>query len=169
MVNIQLEKVNESNVNRIIDEVKNKKTLKTYIINHEGLDSFLKRENKTIVYFYARWCKPCKSELPEFLNLIAQDSSLVPILIATDKISEFELNENYLKNLDVNFPTFIVSEEYSSKVSYSNRYVSIRNKICSNCQDIIGFPSIIVLDNKNVIYKKSGNIDLDHLKKLLKE
>jgi thiol-disulfide isomerase/thioredoxin len=64
----------------------------------------------TLVNFYATWCKPCKVELPELIDLQNDKTSQVNVMLVS--MDEPEVVENklasFLQDQKVDFPSYVV-------------------------------------------------------------
>ena len=63
----------------------------------------------SLVNFYATWCKPCKVEMPELIDLHKEEGSQVNVMLVS--LDEPEVVDqklaSFLHDLKVDFPSFI--------------------------------------------------------------
>jgi len=96
------------------------------------------KTNKTLIYFFAPWCKVCHLSINNLNILRSQisEDKLSILIVALDWKSKTEI-ENYMTEHELEFP------------------VLLGNRNWSNQYKIKGFPSYYVLDNNGHIISKS--------------
>jgi cytochrome c biogenesis protein CcmG/thiol:disulfide interchange protein DsbE len=110
-----------------------------------------KAEKVTIINFWATWCPPCRSEMPE-LNKFVQNHPetlfyAVNIQESPDKVKEFMQQHNY---------TLHVLTDTDGKAARKFQITAI--------------PTTIVLDkNGNIKYRKSGGMTQAELENVINE
>jgi len=93
---------------------------------------------RVIVNFWATWCVPCLGELPDFVKLRAETSTNVVILgLAAD---DDETLRTFVKRNSINYP------------------VAPLKYIPSPYQDIIRYPTTLVIDRNGVIQHIAFNV-----------
>ena len=154
--------VHQLDVNEAFKPVQN-----IYLINDSILFSLMNRSGRALqmVVFYTDWCKSCRKEMP-LVKKIASDTSLTVYFIEPDGLKNAYLIRNYLNNVGIYQPTFMLNAAYKGNVK--KRFYKFRDQICPNCEDVSGFPSIILMNKKRkVLYKKTGAINIDSLQKII--
>jgi len=123
------------------------------------LDSLITK-GPVLVNFWASWCKPCKEELPEF-NKIAKEFSgngLRVILITIDKPSDVNKCKNFLKTKGIELE-LLKDTDMKSLVGFGGQKGNVPY-------------TVIVSKERNIIYRKKGQINYkelhDEVKKLFK-
>jgi peroxiredoxin len=109
-----------------------------------------------ILDFWATWCRPCRMEIPSFIDLYKtyKDSGFVMVGIAIDKVEKVK---KFYKRFKLNYP--VVMSNKKLELAYGG---------------ISGIPTTFVLDKSGRIYKKyvgyrpKSTFEED-IKKLLKE
>lgn len=99
-------------------------------------------ENKVVILnFFATWCPPCRSEIPDFIELMKEygDKGFVIIGIAINRGSIDELRD-FASEFSINYPVLIddglVSEEYGHVSSIPTTFVIDKER--NIVQKIIG-------------------------------
>jgi hypothetical protein len=84
-----------------------------------------------------------------------------------DKNNYKKLVVRYLRKNGINSQTFILSDKYKGNVK--KRFVRFRDEICKNCDEILGFPSVLILNKEyEVVYKHTGKNKLSEIIKILR-
>jgi hypothetical protein len=87
--------------------------------------------------------------------------------IYPDKISYKEHVIKYLRKNGIDSSTFILSDKYKGNVK--KRFVRFRDEICENCDEILGFPSVVLLNKEyEVVYKHTGKNDLSEIIEIIR-
>ncbi|NOX48773.1 MAG: thioredoxin family protein [Chlorobi bacterium] len=119
-----------------------------------------------LILFYVDWCKPCSESMPIIKGFAEKFEDINIYYIYPDRKKNLNILSRYLNENGIFVPTFILDDMYKGNVK--KRFVKFRNQICDDCNEILGFPSVLVLDDSlRIIYRKTG--DLKTLDKLLKE
>ncbi|MCS7073524.1 MAG: TlpA family protein disulfide reductase [Bacteroidia bacterium] len=67
--------------------------------------------SKTVVNFWASWCKPCVEELPCFANLANEGNGKVRIiLVSLDATSRLSTAQEILKKKGIDFQTYLLTD-----------------------------------------------------------
>ncbi len=120
-----------------------------------------------LIIIYTDWCKPCS----EAIEIVNANFSTLPDLsiyyVYPDKLKNITLISKYLKKHGVYRQTYILDESYSGNVK--KRFIKFRNELCTGCDEILGFPSVILLnDSKDVLYMHTGSINVGDIRDQLK-
>jgi len=126
-------------------------------LNTTGFDSILKdSKQKTIVNFWASWCKPCIQEMPHLLDY-CKERNIKLILISADKNTPKQI-ENLKKQMrQFSFDkTYLIKENSFMDITGKDSYYSfLKNaKIPHNSQNT-GIPFFIFIENGKI--KKTFN------------
>lgn len=121
-----------------------------FIINDEKLICLLKNENKTIIYSYAFWCKPCVEELPHIINFANNKKvNLYILLIHNENSREMQIENNKFKNENLNI--LVLSDEYGNKPR--KKYKNFLKKFYAESKLIDDMSKIILFDEDgNLMY-----------------
>jgi len=95
--------------------------------------------NKVIILnFFATWCPPCKSEIPDFVELVKEygDKGLVIIGVSVDN-GDMETIKNFAAQYNINYPILL------DDGLVSNAYGPIQ-----------GIPATFIIDKKGRIVQK---------------
>lgn len=111
-------------------------------------------ENDVIILnFFATWCPPCRTEIPDFVELVDDygDRDLTIIGISVDRGGVEVLNE-FIAEYNINYPVLlddgIVSDEYGP---------------------IRSIPATFIIDRKgNIVEKIIGSRTKDYFERLIK-
>ncbi len=111
-------------------------------------------EDKVIILnFFATWCPPCRTEIPDFIELVDEysDKNLVIIGISLDRSGVGALRE-FANGLGINYPTLL------DDGLVSNAYGPIRS-----------IPTTFIIDKKgNIIQKIVGARSKDYFENIIK-
>jgi thiol-disulfide isomerase/thioredoxin len=107
-----------------------------------------------VINFWATWCPPCRSEMPEFIELqnVEGSSGLQFVGIAIDSPDPVK---EFAKSIGVNYPILIGdTDAISLSESLGNRFSSL--------------PFTVVFDRTGkLVYRKAGEIDRRTLEELV--
>ncbi|MDZ7777693.1 MAG: thioredoxin family protein [Bacteroidales bacterium] len=135
-------------------------TITIYELNDEFFKEIIAQSEKDyhLLVLYADWCKPCIEKMDSIRFMELKNKNVNFYYFSADKSRRIPVIADYLRKNDILTPTFILSEEYKRNVK--RRFTRFRDQICSNCEDILGFPSFILFDKQmNVLFKKYGRND----------
>jgi len=177
-VDVQAQKISKKNpllqinsAKKIVRQVDLKEAIQPvqniYLINDTILFRLMDQSGNQLqmVIFYTDWCKSCSKEMP-LIKRIGSDAPITVYFIEPDPLKYAHLIRNYLNNIGINQPTFMLSEAYKGNVR--KRFYKFRDQICPNCNDVSGFPSIILMNKRReILYKKTGAINIDTLQKII--
>ncbi|MDY0078504.1 MAG: redoxin domain-containing protein [Bacteroidales bacterium] len=120
-----------------------------------------------LIFIYTDWCEPCTPELNRIDSAFSTLSNMEIYYVYPDKNNYKKLVLKYLRKNGINSQTFILSDKYKGNVK--KRFVRFRDEICKNCDEILGFPSILILNKEyEVVYKHTGKNDLSEIIKILR-
>jgi len=138
-------------------------------IDSEILFKLVKESNKDfhLILIYTDWCEPCTPELHRIDSAFSTISNMEIYYVYPDKISYKELVVKYLRKNGIDSRTFILSDKYKGNVK--KRFVRFRDEICENCDEILGFPSVVLLNKEyEVVYKHTGKNDLSEIIEIIR-
>jgi len=138
-------------------------------IDNEILFDLINKSNKDfhLILIYTDWCEPCTPELHRIDSAFSSISNMEIYYIYPDKISYKELVVKYLRKNGIDSRTFILSDKYKGNVK--KRFVRFRDEICENCDEILGFPSVVLLNKEyEVVYKHTGKNDLSEIIEIIR-
>ncbi len=111
--------------------------------------SALKKNDFTLINFWASWCAPCRKEHKHLMSLSNKNIKILGINFKDDKIKANQFIE------DLGNPFYILASDKNGKKSVSF--------------GIYGIPETILVDNNlNIIQKYIGPINESDVKKILK-
>lgn len=151
-----------TNYDSILKKLDSENQNEIYNLNINDFKQLVSKSAKpfTLVYTYGFWCSPCIKKLPLVLDFKQENDSQLQLLILTtekDPSAYLNITNNEFNNLrNVHFPTFNISDEFSSKKR--KKYDLFVQKIVPGHKDY-GFSLLILLDNKTskVIYASTYN------------
>lgn len=173
-LNLNNERQIEFTISKIdtTNEFRNENIIDIYSINSSELDYLLRSNSNKykLLIFFTYWC-PCSSEsVPVLLNDLSKIDELDIILISPD---DWVRKKNYLGYINkhlLNFNIYLLDVySYGEKRNPHYRMRKFINEICSDCNDIGGFPSFILYDQYNfIIFKHTGEMDTNVITSMMK-
>jgi thiol-disulfide isomerase/thioredoxin len=165
---------NELNILKIdtSDNFNKNNPLGVYAINSKEFLSILNKSTVKykIVIFFTNWCPNSAQSVPVLLDSLKNKEELEIFMISPD---DWIRKPNYLgyqrkHNLNLNIYLLDVYS-YGEKRNPHYRMEKFISEICSDCKEIMGFPSFLVFDRENsVIFKHSGKLEVNRLNTILK-
>lgn len=128
-------------------------------LNQQIFKELIKNSNSDyhLVVFYAEWCKPCTEKMPIINSIASEFENLTSYYIYTDTEKNLKFLRKYLLSQSFITKTYVLDNTYKGNVK--RRFKSFRDQICSECENNIGFPTVILLDkNMKVLYNETGDI-----------
>lgn len=135
-----------------------KKLIQIIETNDSLIQEIIKKSDKEyhLLILYVDWCKPCRDSLPVLLKLLSDFQDVEPHFIYVDKLSYINLLKKYLENYPEIEQSYILDSSYKGNVK--KRLIKFRDQFCTNCSDIVGLPSVLLMTrNSDVIFKKAGS------------
>jgi thiol-disulfide isomerase/thioredoxin len=135
--------------------------------NDSIIKEFIKISDKEyhLLILYVDWCKPCRDSLPVLLKLLSDLPDVEPHFIYVDKLSYINLLKKYLENYPEIEQSYILDRSYEGNVK--KRLIKFRDQFCTDCSDIVGLPSVLLITRDlDVIFKRAGS-DYHFLRKFL--
>ncbi|MCE1271430.1 MAG: hypothetical protein LWW88_07690 [Acinetobacter sp.] len=164
-LNLNRERQHEFRINKIdtTNEFLNEKSIGIYSINSSELKYLI---NKTaskykLLIFFTNWCPNSSESVPVLLNDLSKIDKLDIILISPDDWVRKKNYLGYINKYNLNFNVYLLDVFlYGEKRSPHYRMGKFITEICSDCNDIGGFPSFILFDQQNfIIFKHTGKIE----------
>lgn len=155
---IKLVRLEDSSQNSTSRRLTSSDTLFVYELNDSTLFNLMRNSNYAchLVVIYVDWCGACADKIPILLTLIRKHEFMGTFFVFADQLKyEKPLSRFIVKN-EMTFPTYILSREYKGNVK--KRFIKFRNQICSDCDNNLGFPTLLLFnDRMEVVYKKTGD------------
>ncbi|MFC6096508.1 TlpA family protein disulfide reductase [Flavobacterium qiangtangense] len=128
--------------------------VKLYKIDNVSLLQMIEKSTKKlkIVLFYGYWCTPCREMLPKLIELAEKNKDNIDLFVITGEQDErFEKVFSYLKQLNLNNPSFIIdTKKYGNEKEPFIRTEKLIQEICKDCDyKKMGFPSFIIYNKQN--------------------
>lgn len=142
-----------------IDAHANTDTIAVYELNGEFFKEIVAQSNNDyhLLVLYADWCKPCLEKMESIRSLASENRNVNFYYLSADKSRRIPVIADYMRRKGMVTPTFILSKEYKRNVK--KRFTRFREEICSDCEDIGGFPSFILFDKEmNVLFKNTAEV-----------
>ncbi|GAB1418677.1 hypothetical protein MASR2M12_14420 [Bacteroidales bacterium] len=143
-----------------------------YSINSSELDYLLRSNSNKykLLIFFTNWCPNSSESVPVLLNDLSKIDELDIILISPD---DWVRKKNYLGYINkylLKFNIYLLDVySYGEKRNPHYRMRKFINEICSDCNDIGGFPSFILYDQYNfIIFKHTGELDTNVFTSMMK-
>ncbi|MBK6344839.1 MAG: hypothetical protein IPN08_00930 [Bacteroidales bacterium] len=144
---------------KLIQVIETNDSLTKEIIQHSDKEYHL-------LIMYVDWCKPCRDSLPVLLKLLSDFPDVEPHFIYVDKLSYINLLKKYLVSYPEIEQSYILDGSYEGNVK--KRLIKFRDQFCTDCSDIVGFPSVLLLTRDlDVLFKRAGS-DYHVLRQFLK-
>lgn len=144
---------------RHLDSNTNTDTTTIYELDDELFKEIVAVSEKDyhLLILYADWCKPCIEKMKDIQLMGDKYRDVNFYYFSADKNRRIPVIADYLRKNDILSPTFILSEDYKRNVK--KRFTRFRDQLCSDCEDILGFPSFILFDKQmNVLFKKTAEV-----------
>ncbi len=93
-------------------------------------------KKKTVIYFFAPWCKICHASIENLQEIYQKDENLDVIAVALDYLEPEEIND------------FVADHQLTFPVAFGNEEVKKAYKIKA-------YPSYYVVDKENTVLGKS--------------
>ncbi len=130
-------------------------------INSDNLLSVITKDTTCykILVFFTFWCPSSEEYLPIFIEKTKNTKVKIFYISPDDWVYKPQYME-YKSKLHINANFYLLDAyQYGKKRNPHYRMGKFISEICSNCQNIKGFPSFMVFNGKNeIIYKNVGSI-----------
>jgi hypothetical protein len=173
-LNLNNERQIEFTISKIdtTNEFRNENIIDIYSINSSELDYLLRSNSNKykLLIFFTNWCPNSSESVPVLLNDLSKIDELDIILISPD---DWVRKKNYLGYINkylLSFNIYLLDVySYGEKRNPHYRMRKFINEICSDCNDIGGFPSFILYDQYNfIIFKHTGEMDTNVITSMMK-
>jgi len=173
-LNLNNERQIEFTISKIdtTNEFRNENIIDIYSINSSELDYLLRSNSNKykLLIFFTNWCPNSSESVPVLLNDLSKIDEWDIILISPD---DWVRKKNYLGYINkylLNFNIYLLDVySYGEKRNPHYRMRKFINEICSDCNDIGGFPSFILYDQYNlIIFKHTGEMDTNVFTSMMK-
>jgi len=142
-----------------------------YSINSEDAKSFLSERNnsKKVIIFFTYWCSNSVQNIPKILDGLNSVQNTDYYLITPEDWIEVNNYKTYSAyQLDSTNIFMLDVYEYGEKRSPHYRMKKFISEICDTCEEVGGFPSIIIYDeNGSLIYSQRSDVEMDSVFRLL--
>ncbi|MBW7844013.1 MAG: hypothetical protein H3C40_14950 [Ignavibacterium sp.] len=174
-LNLNSERQIEFTISKIdtTNEFRNENIFDIYSINSSELDYLLNSNSNKykLLIFFTNWCPNSSESVPVLLNDLSKIDELDIILVSPD---DWVRKKNYLGYINkylLNYNIYLLDVySYGEKRNPHYRMRKFINEICSDCNDIGGFPSFILYDQYNfIIFKHTGEIDTNVISSIMKK
>lgn len=142
-----------------IDAHANTDTIAVYELNGEFFKEIVTQSEKDyhLLILYADWCQPCLEKMERIRSLASENRNVNFYYLSADKSRRIPVIADYMRRKGMVTPTFILSKDYKRNVK--KRFTRFREEICSDCEDILGFPSFILFDKEmNMLFKNTAEM-----------
>ncbi len=145
-----------------------------YSINSTEFLSAIQNDtvNYKLLIFFTWWCSSSEEFLPDFLKeLRDNDGSLNTFFISPDDwVYKYDYL-NYADKIGLNSPVYLLDVyAYGEKRNPHYRMHKFISEICDNCDEIEGFPGLILFNRQNeIVFKKTGAVSFDTIAGLVNE
>lgn len=150
-------------VNAFEKQAVNENDVKVYSINSDDIKSVVGHTNsKTLVVFFTYWCANSVEKLPKLMDKLNTVQGVDCYLITPEdwvfeesyrKYSSVHLDSSNVFMLDVN--------KYGEKRNPHYRMHKFIAELCDNCDEVSGFPSVIIFDEKGEIVYAYRDVEMD--------
>ncbi|HAH58273.1 MAG TPA: hypothetical protein DCL86_09010 [Bacteroidales bacterium] len=144
-------------------ELMNENIIDIYSINSSELNYLLSNTSNKykLLIFFTNWCPNSSESIPVLLNDLGNIDELDILLVSPDDWVRKNNYLGYINKYHLNFNVYLLDVySYGEKRNPHYRMRKFMNEICSDCDDIGGFPSFILYDQNNfIIFKHRGEID----------
>jgi hypothetical protein len=164
-LNLNSERQNELKINKIdtSNEFLDKEIANIYSINSSELKYLINNtsRNYKLLIFFTNWCPNSSESVPLLLDDLSNLDELDIILISPDDWIRKKNYLGYINKYNLNYNIYLLDVfTYGEKRSPHYRMGNFISEICSDCKDIVGFPSFILFDQQNfIIFKHTGVIE----------
>lgn len=168
-LNLNSVRQNEFRINKIdtTNNFLNENLIEIYSINSYELKYLMNRtaSKYKLLIFFTNWCPNSSENVPLLLNDLSNIEKLDIILISPDDWVRKENYLGYISKYNLNFNVYLLDVFlYGKRRSPHYRMGKFITEICSDCNDIGGFPSFILFDQYNsIIFKHTGKIDANEI------
>ncbi len=144
-----------------------------YSINSKDFLSEIEMDsaNFKLVIFFTNWCPGSEEFLPPFLNSLkkSENKPRTFFISPNDWVYKYEYI-NYAKKINLNRPVYLLDVyKYGEKRNPHYRMHKFISEICTGCEEVSGFPSLILFDRRNeVVYKHTGAVSFDTIAEVMK-
>lgn len=108
---------------------------------------------KVLLNFWATWCPPCRSEMPDMQKIYDEyeDEVVIAAVNLTSSESSVDTVESFVKELNLTFPVFL-----DEKGKVNSEY------------EVLSYPTSYFIDQEGIIKTKFvGALSYDQMKKLI--
>jgi len=110
-----------------------------------------------LIILFTEWCKPCLESIPVIDSAIKRFDNIQPYYIYPDSEKNLKFLVKYLEKQSIIKKTYYLDNSYTGNVK--KRFINFRNQICSDCEEYVGFPTVILLDKRMKMHLiKTGNL-----------
>lgn len=142
-----------------------------YSLNANEFSELIENSGNTkIVIFFTYWCPNSREFLPGFLEKLTHVNNLDVYLVSPDDwVKKYQYYE-YIKRNNIRWNVFLLDVyAYGKQRSPHHRMRSFLDGIKCDCEEVGGFPSVILFDKSNkILYKPAANIEVDSVFHYLK-
>ncbi|HMM53076.1 MAG TPA: hypothetical protein PKD87_15895 [Burkholderiaceae bacterium] len=173
-LNLNSERQIEFTISKIdtTNEFMNENIFDIYSINSSELDHLLNSNSNKykLLIFFTNWCPNSSESVPVLLNDLCKIDELDIILVSPDDWVRKKNYLGYIKKYQLKYNIYLLDVySYGEKRNPHYRMRKFIHEICSDCNDIGGFPSFILYDQNNIIiFKHTGKIDTNVILSMIK-
>ena len=152
----------------------NKPEEKIYSINSSEFLSGIQNDtvNYKLIVFFTQWCPGSEAFLPGFVKDLKQHGNKPETYFISpdDWVYKYDYLD-YAQKINLNNPVYLLDVcKYGEKKNPHYRMHKFISEICSNCEEVSGFPSLILFDRRNeVVYKHTGAVSIDTIVEVMKK
>lgn len=107
-------------------ESKSESSVSIPVLTSKGYDELIEqnKDKVVVVNFFGTWCTPCRKETPHFVSIYNKykDKNFVIIGVAVD--GEISKVEDFVKDFNVTYPTYIANNDLLQRFKVFNIPVS---------------------------------------------
>ena len=138
-------------------------------LNFQILKELIKYSNKEyhLIVLFVDWCKPSRERIPMIDSVTSGFQNLFVYYVYPDREKNLKFLKRYLRNQSIIRKAYVLDNTYKGNVA--RRFIAFRNQICADCENYLGFPTVILMDKSmKVLFKATGG-DIEGLKDFLIE
>ena len=143
-----------------------------YSINSNELFSLLSNSvvKYKIVLFFTNWCPNSAESIPVLLDALKNKEELEIYMISPDDWIRKPSYLGYQRKYNLNQNIYLLDVySYGEKRNPHYRMEKFISEICSDCKEIMGFPSFLIFNRENnIIFKQTGNIEPSRMDTILR-
>lgn len=129
-------------------------------LNFQYFKELLSNSNKEyhLVVLFAEWCKPCTESIPVIDSITSEFQNLICYYVYPDTEKNIKFLKKYLNDQSIIRKVYFLDDTYKGNVK--KRFIAFKNQICTDCENNVGFPTVILMNkNMKVLFKATGDIE----------